>query len=474
MKEKQKTLKHPVSVSGPGLHTGNNVTLTFKPAPENHGYKFRRTDLEGHPVVNASVENVVDTIRGTNLEQNGVRISTTEHALAACFGMGLDNVLIELDGAETPILDGSAKFYVEAIEKAGIIDQKEEKIWYELDSNIVYTSPNQKSELLAIPGSEFKVSVMIDFDEKVLGSQNAIMNKIEEFKTQIAPCRTFVFLHELEYLIHNNLIKGGDLNNAIVFVNRLIKQDELDRLAKFFNKPRIEVLKEGILNNLELYFVNEPARHKLLDVVGDLALVGAQLKAHIIATRPGHYANTQFAKLIRKHIRVASKLPAPPAYDPNKPPLYDINQIKRILPHRPPFLLVDKILELGEDYVIGMKNVTMNESFFEGHFPAEPLMPGVLQVEAIAQTGGVYVLSSVPDPENYITYFLKIENVRFRQKVVPGDTLVFHLKLLSPFRRGVCHMKGTAWVGNKIVTEAEMMAQIIRKPSHEFQNIFKE
>jgi len=464
MKEKQKTLKHPVSVSGPGLHTGKNVTLTFKPAPEDHGFKFQRTDLEGHPIVNASVENVVDTNRGTSLEQNGVRINTTEHALAACVGMGLDNVIIELDGPETPILDGSAKFYVEAIEKAGIIEQKEAKIWYELDSNLVYSNPDQKSELLAIPSSEYKVSVMIDFDEKVLGTQNAIMNRIEEFRTQIAPCRTFVFLHELEYLIHNNLIKGGDLNNAIVFVNRLIQQEELDRLAKFFNKPRVEVLKEGILNNLELYFVNEPARHKLLDVVGDLALVGVPLKAHIIATRPGHSSNTQFAKLIRKHIREVSKLPPAPVYDPNKPPLYDINQIKRILPHRPPFLLVDKILELGEDYVIGMKNVTMNEPFFVGHFPDEPLMPGVLQVEAIAQTGGVYVLSSVPDPENYITYFLKIENVRFRQKVVPGDTLIFHLKLLSPFRRGVCHMKGTAWVGNKIVTEAEMMAQIVRKP----------
>ena len=464
MKEKQKTLGQPASVSGPGLHTGKNVTLTFKPAPENHGYKFQRIDLEGNPIVNASVENVTDTNRGTSLEQNGVRINTTEHALAACVGMGLDNVLIELDGSETPILDGSAKYYIEALEKAGIVEQKQEKIWYELDSNIIYTNPDNKAELLAIPSKDYKVSVMIDFDEKVLGTQNAVLNRIEDFRTEIAPCRTFVFLHELEFLIHNNLIKGGDLNNAIVFVNRSIQQEELDRLAKFFNKPKVEVLKEGILNNLELHFPNEPARHKLLDVVGDLALVGVPLKAHIIATRPGHASNTQFAKLIRKHIREASKQPPAPAYDPNKPPHYDINDIKRILPHRPPFLLVDKIIEIGEEYIIGMKSVTMNEPFFLGHFPDEPVMPGVLQVEAIAQTGGVFVLNSVPDPENYITYFLKIENVRFRQKVVPGDTLVFRLELLSPFRRGVCHMKGTAWVGNKIATEAEMMAQIVRKP----------
>ena len=463
MKEKQKTLKQPASLKGTGLHTGQDVTLTLKPAPANHGYRFQRIDLEGHPIINANVDNVVDTNRGTSLEQNGVRIYTTEHVLASCYGMGLDNVLIELDGPETPILDGSARFYVEAIEKAGIIDQKEEKIWYELDSNILYTNPDSKVELIAIPSGEFKISVMIDFDEEILGTQFASLNSLDEFKTGIAPCRTFVFLHELEYLIQNNLIKGGNLNNAIVFVNRIVSQEELDRLAEFFNKPKVEVLHQGVLNNLELFFTNEPARHKLLDVIGDLALVGVPLKAHIIATRPGHSSNTQFAKLICKHIREISKQPLAPVYDPNKPPVYDINAIKRILPHRPPFLLVDKILELGDDYVVGMKNVTMNEAFFVGHFPDEPLMPGVLQVEAIAQAGGIFVLNSVPDPENYHTYFLKIENVRFRQKVVPGDTLVFRLELLSPFRRGLCHMKGTAWVGNKIVTEAEMMAQIARR-----------
>ncbi|MDP2422820.1 MAG: bifunctional UDP-3-O-[3-hydroxymyristoyl] N-acetylglucosamine deacetylase/3-hydroxyacyl-ACP dehydratase [Bacteroidales bacterium] len=464
MKELQKTIKHPISLTGMGLHTGRSITLTFKPASENSGYKFQRIDLEGHPMIDATVENVVDTNRGTSLEQNGVRVNTTEHVLAACVGLGIDNVVIELDGPEVPIMDGSAKYFVEALEQTGLIEQKEEKIWYELNSHITYTNPDHNIELMAIPCDHFRLTVMIDFDTKVLGTQNAILNRIEDFKTEIAPCRTFVFLHELEYLIHNNLIKGGDLNNAIVFVNQMISQEELDRLAKFFNKQHIEVKKEGILNTLDLQFHNEPARHKMLDVIGDLALIGVPLKAHIIANKPGHSSNVQFAKLIRKHIRKVSKTPLAPIYDPNKPPHFDINDIKRILPHRSPFLLIDKILEITETGIIGVKNVTMNEPFFAGHFPDEPLMPGVLQVEALAQTGGVFVLNSVPDPENYITYFLKIENVRFRQKVVPGDTLVFKLELISALRRGVCHMRGTAWVGNKIVTEAELMAQIVRIP----------
>ncbi|HSW67396.1 MAG TPA: bifunctional UDP-3-O-[3-hydroxymyristoyl] N-acetylglucosamine deacetylase/3-hydroxyacyl-ACP dehydratase, partial [Bacteroidales bacterium] len=371
---------------------------------------------------------------------------------------------IELDGIETPIMDGSARFFTEAIETAGIMEQREAKIWYELTSNLHYSNPDHKIELLAIPSNEYRVTVMIDFGSKVLGTQNAVLSHIGDFKTEIAPCRTFVFLHELEYLLHNNLIKGGDLNNAIVFVERPVDQNELDRLADIFNRPSVAIRQEGILNNLELNFTNEPARHKLADVVGDLALIGVSLKAHIIATRPGHSANVQFAKLIRKHIRQASKMPPAPVYDCNKQPLFDINQIKSILPHRPPFLLVDKVLEMGESHIVGIKNVTMNEAFFIGHFPDEPIMPGVLQIEAIAQTGGIFVLSSVPDPENYITYFLKIENVRFRQKVVPGDTLIFRLELVSPFRRGICQMKGTAWVGNKVVAEAELMAQIVRKP----------
>ncbi len=462
MKEKQKTIKHPISLTGAGLHTGKSATITFKPAPENHGFKFQRVDLAGHPIVEASIENVTVTNRSTSLEQNGVSVNTTEHVLAACVGMGVDNVVLELNGPEVPIMDGSAKHFVEAIEQAGLLEQKEEKTWYELHTHITYSNPDSNIELMAIPSDHFRATVLIDFGTKVLGTQNAILHRIEDFRTEIASCRTFVFLHELEYLIHNNLIKGGDLNNAIVFVDRLVSQEELDRLAKFFNKPHIEVKREGILNTLELQFHNEPARHKMLDVIGDLALIGVPLKAHIIANKPGHSSNVQFAKLIRKHIRKASKTPPVPVYDPNKAPLYNINDIKRILPHRPPFLLVDKIMEITDTSIVGIKSVTMNEPFFVGHFPDEPLMPGVLQVEAIAQTGGVFVLNSVPDPENYITYFLKIENVRFRQKVVPGDTLIFKLELISPLRRGVCHMKGTAWVGNKIVTEAELMAQIVR------------
>lgn len=463
MSEKQRTIKAPVSISGVGLHTGNNVTITFKPAPENYGFKFRRIDLNSSTLVDADVDNVVDTSRGTSIEQDGVRIDTVEHVLAALTGLQVDNALIELNQSETPILDGSSRFYVEALESVGFVEQKALRHYFEINSNITFLNPEKKVEMIAIPSKEFRVSVMIDYESKVLQSQNASLNNIRQFRNDFATCRTFVFLHELEYLLNNNLIKGGDLSNAIVFVDRVVSRKELDHLAHLFNKPKVEVMKEGILNNLELQYSNEPARHKLLDVIGDLTLVGMPLKAHIIATRPGHYSNVQFAKLIKKQLKKEARPEDGQKFDLNKTPLYNINQIKGILPHRPPFLFIDKILEMGKDHVVGVKNVTINETFFVGHFPDEPVLPGVIQIEAMAQTGGILALSMVDDPQNYNTYFVKIENVKFRHKVVPGDTVVFFNQLNGPMRRGLISMKGVAYVGNRIVMEAELMAQIQRK-----------
>ncbi len=459
----QKTIKKPITVSGLGLHTGSRVNLTFMPASENHGILFKRTDLEDAPEIEADVSYVVDTSRGTTLEKNGVRVHTVEHVLSALAGLEIDNMIVEVDGPETPIMDGSAKFFVEALLDAEVIDQDAEKDYFVVDSVISYTDPDNKIEIIAIPSRKFKVSVMIDFETKVLSTQNANLDNIKLFKDQIAPCRTFVFLHDLEYLLKNDLIKGGELNNAIVFVNKVVEQEELDRLAGIFDKPKVKVKSEGILNNLDLHFSNEPARHKLLDVVGDLSLAGKPIKGHIIANRPGHAANVEFARLLKRQISKTSTDENIPEYDPNKKPVYDINGIMKFLPHRPPFLFVDKIIELSDQHVVGVKNVTMNEGFFVGHFPKEPVMPGVLQIEALAQTGGILILGTVPDPENYITLFLRIDDVKFRSKVIPGDTIIFKLDLVSPIRRGLCRMKGVAYVGNKVVMEAVMLAQIVKK-----------
>ena len=458
---KQTTISKSTSLKGVGLHTGKNVTLKFLPAGENFGYAFKRVDLEGEPIIKADASLVTSTQRGTCLEKNGVSIQTCEHVLAALVGLEIDNVIIELDSSEPPIMDGSSKFFIEALEKAGVKELDNFREVYVVKDVISYTDEDTGSEITIIPSEEYQVTTMVDFGTKVLGTQNANLTKLSNFKNEISNSRTFSFLHELEMLLEEGLIKGGDLNNAIVYVDKPLSKDTMEKLKIAFNKETIAVKPNGILDNLNLHYPNEAARHKLLDVVGDLALIGTRLKGKVIANKPGHYVNTQFAKKMSKIIKI-EKRNNMPAVDLNQAPVMDVNAIMNMLPHRPPFLMIDKVFELSPNHVIGSKNVTMNEDFFKGHFPGAPVMPGVLIVEAMAQTGGILVLNTVPDPENYLTFFMKIDKVKFKQKVVPGDTLIFSCSLITPIRRGICHMQGFTYANGKLCAEAELMAQITK------------
>ena len=458
---KQKTIVKEVTLSGVGLHTGKSVNMTFKPAPENYGYAFVRIDLEGNPVIEADANYVVTTERGTNLEKNGVNINTSEHVLAALVGLQIDNCIIELDASEPPIMDGSSKYFIEILETAGLIEQEAFVEEYVVKEIISYKDEKTGSEIMILPSEKYELTTMVDFGTNVLGTQNASINEISEFKKEISNSRTFSFLHEIEMLLDHGLIKGGDLNNAIVYVDKELSEETMNKLRVAFDKSDIAVKSNGILNNLILNHPNEAARHKLLDVIGDLALIGTRIRGKVIANKPGHYLNTQFAKKLSKIIKTEKRNKVP-VFDLTKKPIKDVNAIMDILPHRPPFLLVDKILELTDSHVVGLKNVSMNEPFFVGHFPGAPVMPGVLIIEAMAQAGGILALSVVPDPENYLTFFLKMDKVKFKKQVIPGDTLIFDLVLDEPMRRGICMMTGKAYVNGILVAEAELMAKIVK------------
>ncbi len=459
----QHTLKKAVTISGAGIHTGQSVTMQIKPAEPNTGINFKRVDLDGAPVVKADVDNVIETNRSTTIEANGAKVGTIEHLMAALVGMQIDNALIEIDGEEVPILDGSAQLFIDRLSETGVQQQDAEKIYYKILHNINYVDEDKKVEMVALPYNDYRINTLIDFNSPVLGTQHADLRNIGDFEKEIAPSRTFCFFHELEQLIANDLIKGGDINNAIVVVDKPVDKEQVERISKIFDKKDVKVSEAGILNNLTLRFPNEPARHKLLDVVGDLALVGYPFKAHIIANRPGHSSNVKFAKKIKEHIKKYKHRQDIPKYDPNIPPILDIQEVERTLPHRYPFLLVDKIIELSDTHVVGIKNVTYNEPFFQGHFPGNAVMPGVLLAEALAQVGG-FIAIPRNSPDKYDTYFLKIDNCKFKQKVVPGDTLILKMELMHPIRRGICEMKGTVYVGDKIVTEAILIAQIVKRP----------
>ena len=460
--DKQHTIGKAVGISGTGLHTGINVDMILKPANPGFGFQFQRTDLDGMPVIKADCDLVTDTSRGTTLEQGQTKVSTVEHILAALVGMGVDNCLIEVNGPEIPIIDGSSEPFVEIIEEAGVIEQEAAKIWYTIDTNITLYDEVKRVEMTALPAASYQITTLIDFNSPVLGTQHAGLKSIKDFRNEIAPCRTFCFLHELEMLLDNNLVKGGDINNAIVVVDKAVTDEEMSRLAKAFGREKVEVMSEGYLNNLELRFPNEPARHKLLDVVGDLALIGYPIKSHIIANRPGHSSNVEFAKKIKQYIKKNKQTKDVPIYDPNQPAIFSQQQIEKTLPHRYPFLLVDKVIELTDTRIVGIKNVTFNEYFFAGHFPGNPIMPGVLQIEALAQTGGILCINALPEGQ-YDTYFLKIDNCKFKQKVVPGDTMILKMEMIEPIRRGICVMHGSVYVGNKLCTEADLTAQLVKR-----------